>query len=268
VTRYRIGVLHGDGIGPEVVPVAVVAAEAAARAAGLRVDWVELPVGLAAYREVGSTLPLQTLQALEACHGWVLGPVEHHRYEVRRPEMPNPSAVLRKRFDLYANVRPARTFPGVPTRYEHVDLVVVRENTEGFYPDRNVLEGDAELRVTQDVVVSLRRGHPAGVSAHRGIRLPACPPRARPSAAPRAGSPPCTRPTSCAAGMACSWRAAARWPRSSPTSPSTTSTWTPPATSSCATPPGSTSWSPPTCSGTSSATWPRGWWAVWGWPPP
>jgi 3-isopropylmalate dehydrogenase len=156
VTRYRIGILHGDGIGPEVVPVAVVAAEAAARAAGLRVDWVELPVGLAAYREVGSTLPPHTLQALEACHGWVLGPVEHHRYEVRRPEMPNPSAVLRKRFDLYANVRPARTFPGVPTRYEHVDLVVVRENTEGFYPDRNVLEGDAELRVTQDVVVSLR----------------------------------------------------------------------------------------------------------------
>jgi 3-isopropylmalate dehydrogenase len=153
---YRIGVLPGDGIGPEVVPVAVEVASVAARAAGLAVEWVELPAGLAAYEQFGETLPPQTVETLRGCQGWVLGPVEHHRYDPRRPGMRNPSGFLRKHFDLYANVRPARTFPGVPTRYEHVDLVVVRENTEGFYPDRNVLEGDAELRVTQDVVVSLR----------------------------------------------------------------------------------------------------------------
>lgn len=154
---YRIAVLEGDGIGPEVVPVAVEVAEAAAREAGLAVEWVQLPVGLAAYERLGSTLPQATVQTLEACHGWILGPVEHHRYEVGRPDMPNPSGVLRKRFDLYANERPARTLPGVPSRYEQVDLVVVRENTEGFYADRNTLEGDAELKLTSDVVVSLRR---------------------------------------------------------------------------------------------------------------
>ncbi len=153
---YRIGVLAGDGIGPEVVPVAVEAAEEAARTVGLAVEWVELPVGLSAYARTGETLPAQTVQALQTCHGWVLGPVEHHRYDPRLPGMRNPSGVLRKHFDLYANVRPARNLPGVPSRYEGVDLVVVRENTEGFYPDRNVQEGDAELRVTDDVVVSLR----------------------------------------------------------------------------------------------------------------
>lgn len=157
MSAYRIAVLEGDGIGPEVVPVAVEVAEAAAREAGLALEWVQLPVGLAAYERLGSTLPQATVQALEGCRGWILGPVEHHRYEVGRPDMPNPSGVLRKRFDLYANERPARTLPGVPSRSGQVDLVVVRENTEGFYADRNTLEGDAELKLTPDVVVSLRR---------------------------------------------------------------------------------------------------------------
>ncbi len=153
---YRIGVLLGDGIGPEVVPVAQAVASEAARVCHLAVEWVQLPVGLAAYEEFGDTLPQQTVDTLRTCQGWILGPVEHHRYDPRQPGMRNPSGFLRKHFDLYANVRPARTWPGVPSRYEHVDLVVVRENTEDVYPDRNVLEGDAELRVTEDVVVSLR----------------------------------------------------------------------------------------------------------------
>ncbi|MCS7236352.1 MAG: isocitrate/isopropylmalate dehydrogenase family protein [Armatimonadota bacterium] len=155
MATYRIGVLQGDGIGPEVVPVAVEVADAAVRAAGLSVEWVDLPVGIAAYAQLGDTLPQYTVDALSTCHGWVLGPVEHHRYDPGRG-MRNPSGTLRKLFDLYANERPARSLPGVPSRYAGVDLVVVRENTEGFYPDRNVLEGDAELRLTPDVVVSLR----------------------------------------------------------------------------------------------------------------
>ncbi|MDQ7801075.1 MAG: isocitrate/isopropylmalate dehydrogenase family protein [Armatimonadota bacterium] len=153
---YRLGVLKGDGIGPEVVPVAVDLADLSARAAGLSVEWVELPVGLEAYGQLGDTLPQQTVEALHGCHGWVLGPVEHHRYDPRLSGMRNPSGTLRRLFDLYANERPARNLPAVPSRYEAVDLVVVRENTEGFYADRNVLEGDAEVLVTPDVVISLR----------------------------------------------------------------------------------------------------------------
>ena len=156
LSRYRIGVLYGDGIGPEVVTAAVEVADAARAATGLQVQWVELPVGLSAYERVGHTLPPDTVAALEELDGWILGPVSHHVYDVHRPEMVNPSGALRKRFDLYANVRPARAFPGVATRYPGVDLVVVRENTEGFYPDRNVLDGNGELRIDAETVVSVR----------------------------------------------------------------------------------------------------------------
>ena len=148
--------LHGDGIGPEVVPAAVKVADAARALSGLDVQWVELPVGLSAYRELGHTLPPQTVRALEGLDGWLLGPVSHHIYDIHRPEMVNPSGALRKGFDLYANVRPARALPGVPALRPDVDLVVVRENTEGFYPDRNVLDGNGELRIDPDTVVSVR----------------------------------------------------------------------------------------------------------------
>ena len=69
----------------------------------------------------------------------------------------NPSKFFRKQLDLFANIRPARTFPGIPTITKPFDLVVVRENTEGFYADRNVESGNSEILVTPDVAISLRR---------------------------------------------------------------------------------------------------------------
>jgi 3-isopropylmalate dehydrogenase len=64
---------------------------------------------------------------------------------------------FRKNLDLFANIRPARTYPGMPARLGEFDLVVVRENTEGFYSDRNVESGGSEMLITPDVVISLRR---------------------------------------------------------------------------------------------------------------
>jgi 3-isopropylmalate dehydrogenase len=64
---------------------------------------------------------------------------------------------FRKALDLFANIRPSRTYPGVPGPVGDFDLVVVRENTEGFYADRNMVSGGSEMQVTDDVVVSLRR---------------------------------------------------------------------------------------------------------------
>jgi 3-isopropylmalate dehydrogenase len=95
--------------------------------------------------------------AVRAADGLVLGPMDTARY-AGRPGVPNPSAFFRKSLDLYANIRPARTWPGLrsPTGAAF-DLVVVRENTEGFYADRNMEAGNAELLVTPEVVVSLRR---------------------------------------------------------------------------------------------------------------
>lgn len=153
---HEILVLPGDGIGPEVVNATTRVLDAAAKAQGVALAFRELPVGLDAYERQGSTLPTETLAALPEREAWLLGPVTHHTYDIDSGTMPNPSGTLRKRFELGANVRPARSYRGVAAMRDDVDLVIVRENTEGFYADRNVLNGSSEMVLTEDVTISLR----------------------------------------------------------------------------------------------------------------
>jgi 3-isopropylmalate dehydrogenase len=154
---YRLAIMEGDGIGPEVIAATrQVLTEAIGRQSAFGAEFVPLPVGLSAHEQFGSTLPGETKAELETCDGWILGPVTTHIYQDEGGSMPNPSAALRKGYELYANVRPARSFPGVRALYSDVDLVVVRENTEGFYADRNVLDGNGEFRPDQDTVISVR----------------------------------------------------------------------------------------------------------------
>jgi 3-isopropylmalate dehydrogenase len=147
--------MDGDGIGPEVIAsVRTLLTALNDMEPGIDLTPVDLPVGLAAYERGGKTLPASTLAALETCDGWILGPLTTHQYA--GPAMPNISAVLRKRFELFANIRPARSYPGIEALYSNVDVVVVRENTEGFYADRNLLNGTGELMPTPDTVLSVR----------------------------------------------------------------------------------------------------------------
>lgn len=167
MSTYRIAVMEGDGIGPEIVAETVKVLQAVQRKVeGLTFQFEMLPVGLSAYEQLGSTLPQSTLEALKTCDGGILGPVTTHVYNVHDENMVNPSGKLRKELDLYANLRPARNFPGVKTRFENVDLMVVRENTEGMYADRNLYEGNGEFMPDPDTVVSLRV-----VSRHKSERL-------------------------------------------------------------------------------------------------
>jgi len=152
---WRIGVLEGDDIGHEIVPAAVEIARAAAAQHGVRIDWQPLPVGARALRTHGHTLPAPTLEALATLDGWVLGPIGHRAYP-KVPEAINPHPILRKRFNLYANVRPTRSYPGIGCLHDDVDLVIVRENNEGFQPDRNMVAGSGEFRPTDDVTLSVR----------------------------------------------------------------------------------------------------------------
>lgn len=153
---YRLGVLLGDGIGPEITPAAVSVVDAALTAVGAPpVDWVELPMGLAAIPEHGSALPVSTLDVLAETDGWLLGPIDGVAYpEPQRSEL-NPSGALRKHFDLYANVRPARAFSAGKAVVPDADLVIVRENTEGFYADRNTFAGTGEFMPSPDVAVTM-----------------------------------------------------------------------------------------------------------------
>ncbi len=151
----RIGILEGDDIGHEIVPAAVEIARAAARRHGLAIDWRALPIGRRALDSHGSTLPMETLDALPTLDGWILGPIGHRAYP-KLPQAINPHPILRKRFDLFANVRPTRSYPGLGCLHDGVDLVIVRENNEGFQPDRNMVAGSGEFRPTDDITLSVR----------------------------------------------------------------------------------------------------------------
>jgi 3-isopropylmalate dehydrogenase len=150
-----LGVLEGDDIGHEVVPASVQVAGAAAEKHGLRIDWRPMPVGRRALDTHGSTLPAGTLETLAKLDGFVLGPIGHREY----PKVPgaiNPHPIMRKHFNLFANVRPTRSYPDIGCLRDDVDLVIVRENNEGFQPDRNVVAGSGEFRPSEDMTISVR----------------------------------------------------------------------------------------------------------------
>jgi len=143
----RICLIPGDGIGPEVSE----AARQVIDAARPGLEWIPCAAGAAAAQACGEVLPPATLEALEstriALKGPVATPVGHGFASV--------NVELRKRFGLYAAVRPVRSLLGVRTRYEKVDLVVVRENTEGLYSG---LEHEVVPGVVESLKVATRTG--------------------------------------------------------------------------------------------------------------
>jgi 3-isopropylmalate dehydrogenase len=153
---FNIGILEGDDIGLEVVPETIKVMRAAAQKTDLAIDWHPVPIGRKALDELGYTLPPGTLEKLDTLDGWVLGPIGHQAYPKDRPNAINPHPILRKHYDLFANIRPAKSLPGLPAVYRDVDLIMVRENNEGFPPDRNVYAGNGEFRPTPDMTISVR----------------------------------------------------------------------------------------------------------------
>jgi 3-isopropylmalate dehydrogenase len=156
MTTYRLGVMLGDGIGPEIVPASVRVVDAALAAAGAGpVDWQELPLGASAIEEHGSAIPSATMEALAGLDGWLLGPHDSAAYPEPFRSQLNPSGAIRKHYDLYANVRPARSFEGGAAIAPDTDLVIVRENTQGFYADRSTYAGTGEYMPSPDVAVAM-----------------------------------------------------------------------------------------------------------------
>ena len=154
----RLIVLPGDGIGPEITDATLEVLKAASARFGLDLDLVPMAAGRATLDSQGATIPPGVDEAVRAADGLILGPMDSFSYAGQGGGAVNPSAFFRRGLDLYANIRPARTYPGLcsPTGAEF-DLVIVRENTEGFYADRNMEAGNAEILVTPDVLVSMRK---------------------------------------------------------------------------------------------------------------
>jgi 3-isopropylmalate dehydrogenase len=153
---YRLAVMNGDGIGPEITPIAMEAVDAALASAGrCAAEWVDLPFGRSAIDEFGDAVPPQTLKALTTVHGWILGPHDSASYPEPHRSKFSPGGIIRRHFNLFANIRPAKSFPGSNALVPGTDLVVVRENTEGFYADRNTFLGSGEFMPTPDTAISL-----------------------------------------------------------------------------------------------------------------
>src|ERR1700731_4264566 len=172
--RIRLAVLRGDGIGPEITDATLDVLRAIDGKLGLGLSFEEYPVGLDALGSPGTTFPEPSFQGAKLADGILLGPVSHNSYPPVTQGGLNPSGDLRRRLDLFANIRPARSRPGLPPRCgSPVDLVIVRENTEGFYADRSMYLGPGELMPTPDLALSLRKVTREGSTriAHAGFQL-------------------------------------------------------------------------------------------------
>jgi len=170
----RLVVMEGDGIGPEITAATLDVLRAADRLMGLNLSFEAVTVGLAALASRGTTFPDDAVEAARRADGVILGPVSHQEYPPAAEGGINPSGGLRKRLDLFANIRPARSRAGFPPRCGRaIDLVIVRENTEGFYSDRSMFWGYGEVMPTPDLALSLRKITRAGSTriAEEAFRL-------------------------------------------------------------------------------------------------
>ena len=150
-------VLPGDDIGPEITAAALGVLERANAVYSLGLDFVQREVGVASFQRNGTTLPDAIVDEALQADAVVLGPCGMTEYAPREKGGINVPGTIRKRLDLYANIRPARSRAGLPRALANLDCLIVRENTEGFYSDRNMFLGSGEFMPTEDVALSVRK---------------------------------------------------------------------------------------------------------------
>ena len=155
--RLTIAILNGDGISIEIMPPIITILDALNGRLNLNLNFVEHAIGLSLLKRSGTTFTDDILSDAKCADGVILGPVSTYEYPSLAEGGINPSATLRIELDLFANIRPSCTPAGVPNSGRSMDLVIVRENTEGFYADRNMAEGSGEFQPTGDMALAIRK---------------------------------------------------------------------------------------------------------------
>ena len=153
----KILVLPGDGIGPDITKSTLEVLRIADAALSLGLEFETREIGLATLKTRGTTLPQEVMTRIPEVDGVILGPVSHYEYPTRDKGGINPSGELRVKFELYANIRPCLSREGLSILRRPMDLVIVRENTEGFYSDRNMFAGSGEFMPDPDMAFSIRK---------------------------------------------------------------------------------------------------------------
>ena len=161
---YKITLIPGDGIGPEVTQATVRILEAT----GVKFEWETFEAGAEAFEKYGEYIPKELIESMERTRVGLKGPVT----TPIGGGFASINVALRKRFELYANFRPIRNLPHIPTRYPGVDLVIVRENTEGLYSgiEHEVVPGVVESLKIMTEKACLRIAHFAFEYARKNKR--------------------------------------------------------------------------------------------------
>ncbi|MGB7922672.1 MAG: isocitrate/isopropylmalate family dehydrogenase [Pyrinomonadaceae bacterium] len=152
----KLLVLPGDGIGPEISEVVLQCLEALAERCSLDLRPTVQQIGLAHLKESGTTMPADLVERAKTYDGIILGPLSTSSYPPGEGSI-NVSALLRRELDLFANIRPSRAWPGLEQSRAAMDLVIVRENTEGFLADRVMYAGAGEFMPTPDLALAVRK---------------------------------------------------------------------------------------------------------------
>ena len=156
----KLMVIPCDGIGPEIVAQGVQVLQAVVGRLQVPLSLAYESAGFDSLKQYGTTLRESVLEQARACDGVILGTQSHADYPAPEKGGRNVSAGFRIGLDLYANVRPARTRPYLPSNMREgktMDLVIMREATEGFYPDRNMSRGWGEVMPSPDMALSTRK---------------------------------------------------------------------------------------------------------------
>ncbi len=153
----KILVLSGDGIGPEITQATLDVLGAVDAQLSLGLEFECMDIGFASLAAVGSTCPEDVMQRIPQVAGVILGPVSHAEYPSRNQGGINPSGAIRVTFELGANIRPCRSRPGLSILRMPMDLIIVRECTEGFYADRNMHAGLPEFMPDEHTALSVRK---------------------------------------------------------------------------------------------------------------
>ena len=149
---FKIALVPGDGVGSETVGATRELLEALREKSGdLHFDFTEYLAGKVAYEKTGDSLPAETIKGVAAADATLMGAMA-----TGLAPPPSPMGKLRKEMDLYADVRPIQSYPGVWCHRDNLDIIIIREATQGFLADRNLYKGNGEFMPDKDTVLSLR----------------------------------------------------------------------------------------------------------------
>ena len=153
----KLVVIEGEGIGPEITKSAMAVLDVVKKKFSLNLAFEFADAGLSAYRKTGDLVPDAVMVHVKAADGIILGPVDSYNYPPDVKRKTSVGGTFRTGLDLYANVRPARAREGLSRTDKPMDLVIVRENTEGFYADRNMYQGSGEFMPEEGIALAVRK---------------------------------------------------------------------------------------------------------------